>query len=133
MVGPGQIALGYTQWMLRYKAVLHVEYFRGMGQKRDDALGRVAEAYDVKPGTIDRWASEISTKLKGLRPVWEKGYARQAGKITYKLKFQDSLSDRDKRELDRLSRRWGDSALARHGTEFQQIPQNKGSVVHLPS
>ena len=133
---PGQGTWDYTKWMLRYEAVLHVEYFRGMGQKRDgvdSALGKVAEAYGVEPGTIDRWASEVPKKLKGISLVYEKGFARHAGEITYKLKFQDSLSDHDKRNLESLSRRWGDNALARHGSEFQQIPQNKGSVVHLPS
>lgn len=87
----------YTEWMLRYWAVLHVSYFRGMKLPRDDALGMVAVAYGIEPETINKWAGRLPKKLKGIRPVNEmKGIARQLGDTAYRLKVRDLLSDQEK-------------------------------------
>lgn len=134
MRGVGKEIRNYTEWMLRYWAVLHAEYFLGMKQPRDDALDIVAKAYGIAPDTINKWAGALPEKLKGIRPVSEmKGVARGLGETAYRLKVQDFLSDRDKHLLESLSSKWGSIALTRHGNEFQQIPQPKGTVVPFRS
>ena len=132
--GVGQGRQAYTEWMLRYWAVLHVEFFLGMNFKRQDALAKVADAYHVEPDTIERWVSEVSKKLKGIKSVHAmKEYARWSGNTVYDLMVKGLSSDgdnRDERRRERIVARWGESALKRHGDEFQQVRRDtEGSVV----
>ena len=131
--GVGQESQSYSKWRLRYWAVLHVEYFRGMGLSRPNALGMVADAYGNEPETIEWWVTEAPKKLKDIPIQVMKGCARQAGKTAHRLKVKDILSDQDSHLLENHSSTWGNIALARHGTEFQQFPQQKGAVVPFSS
>ena len=99
-----------------------------MKHPRYEALSVVADAYGIEPETIEGWVKDAPKKLKGIRPVREmKGYARRAGETAYRLKLQNFRTDRDKHLLERLNKKWGNIALTRHGNEYQQIPQKKGT------
>ena len=131
--GVGKEFQSYTKWNLRYRAVLHVEYLRGMNHPRPDALGKVADAYGVESGTVEWWIRDVRKKLGNL-PIKEmKGRVRRVGKTACRLKDQAFLSDQDKRLFERLSSKWGSVALTRNGNEFQQIPQPKDNVAPLQS
>lgn len=131
--GVGKEGQAHTKWMLRYWAVLHVDFFRGMNLKRLDVLAKVADAYGVEPETLDGWVADAPKQLKGIRPVREmKGYARGAGRNAYLLMVTGQSSDRDKRTLKRISAHWGESALKHHGSEYRQVSRDtEGSVVPL--
>lgn len=132
--GVGKESQAYTKWILRYWAVMHVEFLRGMNYKREDALSRVANAYGVGIRTIETWVSEIPKKLKGIRPVREmKSYARQVGKNAHEIMFSSGPADRNERIIERIMSKWGDDALTRRGNEFRQVERDTvGSVIQLP-
>ena len=78
----GQERSPYRKWMVRLKAVEHLEFLRGMNVKREDAKGSVADAYGIEPDTLDTWSTKLSRELKGIIHVaTTKRCARNRGKV----------------------------------------------------
>jgi hypothetical protein len=74
----------YKRDEARLMAIRHVEFRRGLGALREDALKQVAGAYALAPATILQWQKESIKRLPTLDPAYvvhKCKYARWAGQV----------------------------------------------------
>jgi hypothetical protein len=108
----GQEGSPYSKQMLRLRAVEHLEFLRGMNVGREDAKGRVAEAYGNDGATVEGWNSKLPGRLLGMTHVaTAKRCARNHGKAALEQLFNGDPSLKDQEA----------EALQRDGAAFQEL------------
>ena len=108
----------YRKQVLRFWAALHVEYLRGLGRPRLDALALVGDAYDRKPETIDGWISDLPSKVGQLMNIVDhKNRARTSGAWVRNLYSPPIAADCQ----TGFAGIYGPSALEDHGDEYTRI------------
>lgn len=108
----------YRKQALRFSAALHVEYLRGLGHPREDALALVGDAYDRKPETIEGWISDLPSKLGHIMNIADSKHLARA--IGERIRRDHSASI-DGSYRKGLSRLYDSSALADNGDEYKRI------------
>ncbi len=108
----------YDKEILRFWAVLHVEYLIGLGDSRIDAKGRVGDAYAREPETIEGWISDLPNKVGHIENIaYSKHRARAAGERIRNDQSAATAADYQP-DFDRL---YGPSALTLHGDEYKRV------------
>jgi len=117
----GQERNPYSRWMIRLRAVEHLEFLRGKNVKRENAKYEVAKAYGIEADTLDSWSTKLRQKLKGIVHVGtNKQRARNRGKNAL-ARLQQGDSSLVNREAE---------ALKRDGTIFQELMgASRGRIV----
>ncbi len=108
----------YRKEILRFWAALHVEYLRGLGRPRQDALALVGDAYDREPETIEGWISDLPSKVGHVMNIAvHKHRARAAGEMIRDMDSPSFAADLA-RMFDPM---YGPLALKENGDEYQRI------------
>ena len=108
----------YRKQVLRFWAALHVEYLRGLGRPRQDALALVGDAYDRAPETIEGWISDLPSKVgHAMNIAVHKHRARASGEWIRRM-HSPPIAAGWQTDFAGI---YGPSALADHGDEYTQI------------
>ena len=123
----------YRKEVLRFWAALHVEYLRGLGRPRQDALALVGDAYAREPETIDDWISNLPSKVGHIINIADsKHRARAAGERI--RNDHSALIAADYRKG--FARLYGPSALADNGDEYKRIAghsEEEAVIIDFPT
>ena len=119
---------GYQLWLLRLEAAKHAAFRHGTGLRKEDALMRVADAYQIgnPPDvegwkTVERWEARLPQMLD---PFMVHDYitmAYQHGQWHAHLSKQSKLDPQDQEFLDDLDGKYGQEALDTAGSRFRRI------------
>ena len=121
----------YRKEVLRFWAALHVEYLRGLGRPRVDALALVGDAYDREPETIEGWISDLQSKVGHMINIAvHKHRARSNGELVCSL-YSPSIAADYQTDFAGI---YGPLALAKNGNEYQRIAghREEETVIDFP-
>jgi hypothetical protein len=121
----GQRKNAYTRWCLCLRAIGHVYFLWGQGEKtKEAAFWQVADEYGVTLEAVDSWDRSRVGLLKHFGPAVVKVVretAKRSGEQYRRLQMQRQKSDLNDKHVEALLRTYGPEALSSNAQRFKTV------------
>ncbi len=116
-----QHGAGYKLARLRFMALKHVAFLRGLGWAKSDAQSLVGNAYGVSDETIDVWGARLSNDMPEQHIVVGVEMARRLGEAVFKRQYALHSSEQDECFVSLHIDLFGEPGIRQSGAEYKGL------------